>query len=316
MIKPVVSCPPIPIADTLPGHLPEVFRLLVLSDLHLGIKPAASDRVVTNDRLLDRIDYAVLLGDQVGSYGTNREYGLLDHFLARLEKPYWAVNGNHEFYFEVIEESDPRRGRVWREESPEAKLAQLSKFKRFFGFKQLWHAEHTDLGSFLFLGLDTVGEHKVEGISAEQRYFLREQLLLAADRPTYAFCHAPLMLDRRLDMDYYDTQRTACVELGREFQQLLAERTSPLLWFSGHIHLRPDHYLFAPYQLAPQVWQIHCPDSWGYSRWKREHLVPQRHDGLFSRYLEIRATGVAMVTHDHNTGADTGRCEIGFDVRL
>jgi hypothetical protein len=35
----------------------------------------------------------------------------------QLERPYGAINGNHEFYFQVIEEDSPQHGRAWPEQS-------------------------------------------------------------------------------------------------------------------------------------------------------------------------------------------------------
>jgi hypothetical protein len=70
----------------------------------------------------------------------------------------------------------------------------------------------------------------------------------------------------------------------------MTQRAAPVFWMSGHIHLRPDHYLFDAYLAAPNVWQVHCPDSWGYSRWMREQIVPQRHRELFSRHWKSDAT--------------------------
>jgi hypothetical protein len=136
-------------------------------------------------------------------------------------------------------------------------------------------------------------------MSDEQWQFLDEQLQVQPDHPAFVFCHTPLLLDRRLDMTYYDDERTACVEAPPQVLETLTARRGPVFWMSGHIHLHPEHYLFAPYELAPRVWQIHCPDSWGYSRWERQHIVPQRHGGVFSRHLEITPERVTFTAHDH-----------------
>jgi hypothetical protein len=150
-------------------------------------------------------------------------------------------------------------------------------------------------------------------LTAPQLEFLEEQLREAHNTPVYVFCHAPLYLDKRLDLTYYDNERTACVELIGAVRANIEERAAPLFWISGHIHLRPDHYMFAPYEIKPNVWQIHCPDSWGYSRWEREHRVPQRHNGLFSRHLEIEKNRLTLVTHDHIKQHDIRRDAIEFD---
>jgi 3',5'-cyclic AMP phosphodiesterase CpdA len=298
-------------ATVAPSPLPisrgDVLKLLPLSDLHLTAKPAATDLLLSNREYLDRMDYVVLLGDQCACYGTDAEYSALDQFLQRLARPYTAINGNHEFYFEVHDEYSGQYGRVWRQQSVEHKARQLQKFRDFFGFEKLWRVAHHKFGTCIFLSLDDIDNHKVESLSMAQVAFLTAELRAAQDKPVYIFCHAPLMLRQRLDMVYYDDQRTACVEIIGELRELMEQRELPVFWISGHIHLRPDHYLFSAYTIDRHVWQIHCPDSWGYSRWTREHLKPQRHEHLFSRHLEIRQNEVALVTHDHVQRADIAR---------
>lgn len=296
----------------LPAPCANSLKILPLSDLHLRSHPAATEKILANRAYLKRPDYVLLLGDMVGLYGTPREYSALAQFVKRLETPYGAINGNHEFYFEVHEEDSPQYGRIWREASTPAKAAQLEKFKRFFGYEKLWRAEQNACGRFVFLGIDDIAQEKPETLSAPQLQFLAEQLAQSCNEPTYVFCHAPLHIGQRLDLHYYDTERTACVELEGALRELLKAHCAPLFWISGHIHLRPDHYMFAPYELAPNIWQIHCPDSWGYSRWRREHIVPQRHSGLFSRHLEIEATRLTLITHNNGTRQDMARESIDF----
>jgi hypothetical protein len=299
-----------------PSPLPvtkDVLKVLPLSDLHIKAHPSATEKLVSNRDYLERMDYIQLLGDQVGLYGTDQEYSAVGEFIARLPRPYGAVNGNHEFYFEVFHENSGNYGKFWREAKVQDKQLQLEKFKQFFGYEKLWRAEQNELGRFLFLGIDDVAHTKPETLSAPQLEFLEEQLRDARREPVYVFCHAPLYIDTRLDLTYYDDERTACVELDGAIRAYVQERTSPVFWMSGHIHLRPDHYMFAPYELKPNVWQIHCPDSWGYSRWEREHRVPQRHDGLFSRHLEIEKNRHTLITHNHIAQQDIRRETIEFD---
>lgn len=300
----------------LPSSLPvacELLKILPLSDLHLKAKPSATQLLLSNREYFARMDFVQLLGDMVASYGTDDEYSHLAHFIDRLEKPYGAINGNHEFYFEVHDEDSGENGRIWKEASAAEKQFQLEKFQRFFELENAWRAERNLFGTFLFLALDDVQNSKPETLSTPQLQWLETQLKESSREPVYVFCHAPLFLGKRLDMTYYDDERTACVELENELLNIVSTRRAPLFWMSGHIHLRPDHYLFAPYELAKNVWQIHCPDSWGYSRWAREHRIPQRHDGLFSRHLEIARDKLVLVTHDHLQQQDIAQQSIEFD---
>src|SRR5687767_13916474 len=75
----------------------DALTILPLSDLHLTSNPTATQLLLENREYLERMDYVVLLGDQVGCYGTDYEYSTLNEFLQYLNRPYTAVNGNHEF---------------------------------------------------------------------------------------------------------------------------------------------------------------------------------------------------------------------------
>ncbi len=286
-----------PASSLLPANQNSL-RISVFSDLHLPNDGPTARTILENAPFWKETDFAVLLGDMVATYGTEREYGFVRKFVHKLPKPYTAINGNHEFYFHVGDDT-PRYGARWEEGSPEEKTAQLQRFLDFYSLESLWRAQHTNLGSFVFLGLNDVDQHKPETLTNEQWHFLDEQLQVAPERPAYVFCHAPLLIDKRLDMTYYDEERTACVEPHGRVLETIVGRSAPIFWMSGHIHLHPEHYLFAPYEIAPHVWQIHCPDSWGYSRWLREHITPQRHGGIFSRSLKIEPDRVTFTAHDH-----------------
>jgi hypothetical protein len=312
-LRAVVAPSPIDIRST-PGRPQQLsLRLLPLSDLHLTANPTATELLLKNRDYFERMQHVVLLGDQVACYGTDGEYGALNEFLQRLDRRYSPINGNHEFYFERLEDSSPLYGRSWAEASIEAKQSQLDKFRSFFGLETLWRVEQNELGAFIFLGLNGVTHHKAETLSDEQLEFLELTLQANRSTPVYVFCHAPLMLRERLDMEYYVASWTACIEARAGVLRLLEERPQPLLWMSGHVHLRPEHHLFAPYQLAAKVWQIHCPDSWGFSRWQRAHITPKRHKKLFSRHLEIERAQVKVVTHDHERQADVATFVIDFN---
>jgi hypothetical protein len=266
------------------------------------------------------MDYVVLLGDMVRCYATDAEYEAVREFIGGLARPYTPVSGNHEWYFEEFDEDSGIYGEIWAEASDSEQRASLRKFQGFYGVDTLWRSYQSPLGHFVFLSLDRVEVSKQECLSDAQLEFLRQEIERAGEKPLFIWCHAPLMLSCRLDMVYYDDTRTACVELGENLRAALETRSAPTFWMSGHIHLHPDHYLFPPYQCsgpAPEdgrggVWQIHCPDSWGYGRWLRTQNIPAAYEGLFSRHLEIDAHGVTFVTHDHIQQKDTAQFRVDF----
>ena len=224
MIQPVS-----PIPSTLPPNS-ELLRVLPLTDLHLP-KPAGA--VITANRaLLNSVDYVVLMGDMVSAYATDREYEAAREFIGKLNKPYTAVVGNHEFHFEEFDENSGLYGEVWNSADIAEQRANVEKFQRFYGLEQLWRAFDAPLGRFVFCSLDGIGEWKQETLSDEQSRWLTEQIRLADEQPLFVFCHAPLMLNQRLDMTYYD-DRTGCVEPQGELKEALLERAAPTFWDVG-----------------------------------------------------------------------------------
>jgi hypothetical protein len=297
-----------PRPSSLPEPQKDMFRILVLSDLHIPAHPEATRLIASNGALWRSVDFVVLLGDMVSSYGTPNEYEHITKFLKQWNVPYAAIPGNHEFYFETPEQvGNWGKGSLWNEAAPEVKSDKLQQFAQFYGIENLWRAQHTPLGSFLFLALDDVEQSKPETISQAQRDWLQHQLKVQPDKPCFIFCHAPAMFERRLDMIYYDETRSACVEFSRGEWPAFHERSAPVFWFSGHIHLRPDHYLFPAYLASHNAWQVHCPDSWGYSRWHREQHTPQRHTEIYSRIAEISSHELSLVVHHHNRRENIAR---------
>ena len=307
-----MSFEPVAVAPSplLPGATDGRLYILPLPDLHLP--KSASAAILDNRAYLERMDYAVLLGDAVSCYGTDREYGEVNRFLNALGLPYTPVSGNHEWFFRVFDDDSGLYGDVWAEADAAEQRDNLRRFQAFYEVAPLWRSWSHALGHFVFLSLDGAGTGKQESLSEPQLEFLALELETARDRPLYVFCHAPVMLDQRLDLVYYDHERTGCVELLGQLKARLTKREAPTIWISGHVHLRPDHYLFAPYRAGGNVWQIHCPDGWGYGRWMREQYVPKRYPGLYTRHLEIDAGGVDLVAHDQREQVDIGRCRIDF----
>ncbi len=303
MFQPVSSTP-----SPLPQNADRL-RILPLTDLHLP-KPAGAV-ISANRKLLDGMDYVVLMGDMVSAYATDREYEAVREFIAKLGRPYTAVVGNHEFHFEEFDEDSGLYAQIWNSADIAEQRANIEKFKRFYGLEKLWRAFNSPLGRFVFCSLDGIGETKQETLSDEQSRWLLDQICTADDKPLFIFCHAPLMLNHRLDMTYYD-DRTGCVEPQGDLKEALFRRKMPTFWMSGHVHLHPHHYLTKPYKAGGRVWQIHCPDSWGYGRWRREQWVPEPYDGPFSRVLEIGKGGVNFITHSHREQRDVREFRVDY----
>lgn len=300
---------PIPFSPSPVPQNTDKLVILPFSDLHLP-KPQ-SQIILANRDYLNRADYVVFLGDMVRAYATLPEYDAVREFVAQLKRPFTAVAGNHEFFFTTVDDNSPLYGETWVPSDEAEGLMKLRRFLEFWRLDSLCRAFESPLGRFVFLSLDGVGEGwKQEKVSDEQLEFLREQL--GTNQPLFVFCHAPVHLDTRLDLVYYDEERTASIDMDGDLKMALLKREAPTFWMSGHIHLHPSHYLFPPYHAGGNVWQIHCPDSRGYGRLLREHRLPQLYEGVFSRHLEIERSGVTFVSHSHTEKRDLAAFRVDF----
>src|SRR5690606_7086855 len=80
------------------------------------------------------------------------------------------------------------------------------------------------------------------------------------------------------------------------------ERSAATFWFSGHVHFAPGHPLWQPYQTEEGVWQVHCPDGWGFGRPDDENWRPAHHDTLFVRSLLLEPQRLSLRTVDLKQG--------------
>ncbi len=303
MLRPVPT-PPSPLPQLADG-----LTILPFSDLHLPRTPQP-EMILGNRAYLDRADYVVFLGDMVRAYATPREYDAVRDFAVGVARPFTALAGNHEFYFESVDDDSPEYGEYWEQAGDAEQRAKLDQFQSFWRVDGLWRAFDSALGRFVFLSLDDIGNRKQETISDAQLAWFGGQL--DTPLPLFVFCHAPVLLGGRLDLVYYEESRSASIEPKGDLLRAMLAREAPTFWMSGHIHLHPDHHLFPPYKAGGNVWQIHCPDSRGYGRIGRGDIIPQLYAGVFSRHLEIDRQGASFVTHDHAQRRDTSRFRVDF----
>lgn len=276
----------------------ENLRILVLSDLHLPIGESRLRALMDWRDFLAEHHWAVLLGDTTAYYGNNAEYSAVARLLHMFPLPYWPVNGNHEFSFVPVENEDARYGKLWNIADPDTMRRQLERFRNFFRLRSGFHAFHTTHADLLLLGTDAVDPVTTAGkLSPEHEFWLSEKLSASAARPLMIFCHFPLA-DIRLDqIRYYEPSRKPYYCPPDNIRLLLRRRKSPALWFSGHVHFNPPHPCATPYRTVDNVWQLHCPDGFGYGR-RQDDWLPSRHDDFFVRSLHLTPASVTCRTFD------------------
>jgi hypothetical protein len=288
------------IRPVLPSQLPEKepLRILIVPDLHIPLGKPQKTWLLQDRKWLDAHDWVVLLGDMTACYGTPGEYRQVNGFISELARPYSVVNGNHEFSFSPCEDGSADYGRKWEHSSRRVQQSQLERFEAFYQIGSRFAAHRSALAGFCLLGIDSIGDGSSGLLSSKHEAWFEDVLDTMCDVPLLVFCHFPLITGVMDSIRYYEEGRKPYYLARKEVRARLAQRTHPTFWFSGHVHFRPPHPFLAPYLTEDRVWQIHCPDSWGFGRPDNENWRPQHYDGLFVRTIELDHRHLRVITTD------------------
>lgn len=272
---------PVPI-NILKGN----YRVLVLPDLHIPIDMDLKE-IILNSTIFKEIDYVILLGDNVACYGNDKEYELLNGFIKRMGKPYSAVNGNHEFMFEVIDSKSENYGSIWKPNDSTGRKVQLEKFYNFFGLKdRYWYEKVADI-LYIFLTLGRPESEKIEILPAGCEEFLNGLYnRIKEAKYFFIFCHAPLKGSEIDGFKYYADDADPFLHLSEDIKKTIENSGIPTFWFSGHIHLNYNHPMSVVRKVNKNLYQVNCPPSWKFSRRDIDDIVPKRHEEFSSLIIK------------------------------
>ena len=295
-LEPEPASPPPRMPDSLlsKGEI----RILVLSDMHLPHGESRISSLIEKGDLLTRHDMVMFLGDSTASYGTKGEYERVAKLLARLPLPYLVVNGNHEFSFLPIPDESQDYGKVWELSDLATQRTQLIRFEEFFSLSSRYHCHKTRNAALLLLGVDEIEKGTTRAlVYPDHEAWIADQLDVLDDLPLVVFCHFPLA-DQRIDaVKYYEPGRRPYYLPSNAIRERLRRRTKPNFWVSGHVHFQPSYPLAEPYLTDDGVWQIHCPDCFGFGR-KEDTWIPSVHNDFHFRSIELTADRLVCTTYD------------------
>ncbi len=277
-------------------------RMLILSDLHLPTAPHRQRRLLENRALLSDHGLVILLGDMTRCYGTPGEYQAVREFIAELDRPYVATNGNHEFAFYPYADETADYATKWTPASPEVRREQLRRFERFYGIESRFQHFHHPSAEICVLGLDDIGQNDVCLFDNDHEEWFFRVLEQVRDRPLLVFCHVPVADPQLRELRYYEPGRHPFYTPSHGVRQLLRQRRFPTFWFSGHLHLQPQHPLGTGYRTPDNIWQIHCPDFAGYGRADNENWYPSAYPELFVNSLLLGRHELVVETLDLGRG--------------
>ncbi len=121
--------------------------------------------------------------------------------------------------------------------------------------------------------------------------------------------------DQRIDaVKYYEPGRRPYYLPSNAIRERLRGRTKPNFWVSGHVHFQPSYPLSEPYLTDDGVWQIHCPDCFGFGR-REDTWIPSVHNDFHFRSIELSADRLVCTTYDAWIGSVIAQREFPLNVR-
>lgn len=275
-------------AEILPSKisvLSKDYKILVLPDLHIPIDMELKE-VILNSDIFKEINYVILLGDNVACYGNDKEYEILNEFIKRMKKPYSAVNGNHEFMFEVVEFDDENYGKIWKPNDEGKRKIQIERFYKFFNLKEKYWCEKVDEILYVFLTIGRPESNKIEVLPENCEKFLTNIYENEKFDYYFIFCHAPLKGSEIAGFKYYTDRADPFIHLSKNIIEKIEMSKGKTYWFSGHIHLNYNHPMSLVRKINENLYQVNCPPSWKFSRRDLDDIVPKRHEEFSSLIIE------------------------------
>lgn len=226
------------------------YHILLLSDLHLPVRQNSwPQKAAQNDiwhkklQLIQTVnawdvDEAALLGDFAAYTGCEAEFRAVDEYLDGLNFPYYAVAGNHDYYYK---DKANAKGHLVKCAKKRRK-AKLLAFQKRYNLPKLYYARSAAGCRLLYLAPD--GLNTYVDLSQEQLDWLREEIAAHQHGPILFFCHAPLLGTLR---NYYKSINTPnfTAQPPDKLAKMLFDVPQGSLWLSGHTHTPPTEDSYA-----------------------------------------------------------------------
>lgn len=279
-------------ADTTYHHI------LVISDFHYPTKSRTSFDAETKARVIANkekvigdiskwkdVELFALLGDYVADGGSGSEYAAAKELMGRLQKPFVAVAGNHEYSY--VDNRDAK-GKLAMA-SPEMRKAKYNQFKDMFGITgDVYQSRVVGKYLLIFLNPDVDTKQLVE-MNQRQMDWLKAELAAHPNMPTIVFCHAPL-LGTLLNYEEDINEPKKVAQPVAAISEILEQNPQVFMWVSGHTHTCPETPSFNhPVNLYQgRVINIHNPS------WEQETI--------WTNSLFLFPDKVVVRTFNHNEG--------------
>ena len=270
-------------------------RLVVLGDPHLPVRvyhhperaeqeliKAAKNALIDDINGWDDVAAVIVVGDLVEQRAVDAEYAYISKYFARLSKPLWVINGNHEFRYE----DKPNEKGKPIVAGPEIWQRKLARFQTFWQLPSRWYTK--DVAGYHLVFLSTEGPENTQ-LGPEQLAWFQDDLAAHRAQTTLVFFHGPLM---NTLLNYNKSVNTvrATAQPEKALAQILADNPQVRLWVSGHTHTPATNYSYAAdgiNRFSDTLVDIHNADL------DRKHI--------WTNSLYLFDDHIAVRTYDHFT---------------
>lgn len=272
----------------------EVYRVVVLSDIHLPVRPevkdterqqkiiAAKNKVRADVNSWDDVWRVAVIGDLVAGFGTDKEREYAAGYFSQYRKPLAIVLGNHDY---IYEDSLSRFGTRVRGDAA-LRAEKIRKFRDAFHLPKVYYSQKAGQYLLIFLSVDSLDSGQLTQMSEEQLNWLRQELAANTGRPTIIFFHAPL---KGTLTNYRESINTPdfVAQPDKALAPILRQHPQVFLWVSGHTHTAATQNDFA----APvNAWE---------GRIMNIHNADMDRETIWTNSLYLYPDKVVIRTFDH-----------------
>lgn len=245
-------------------------ELVLLGDPHLpGNNVAAKERVIEQINQRASVDAVIALGDICSKTGTREELAMAKAFFAKLTKPLYIINGNHDFIYDDQLDANNKL-----QHAPhEIQMQKLEAFKQAFHLKQLYYSVQKE--NYLLIFLSANEPSNLAKLSDEERAWFENELKTHSKMPTIVFFHAPL--DNTLEnYNHWANTPNFIAQPKEKIHELIRNHPQLFLWVSGHTHTSAKEPSFAAsINRYEQVTNIHNSDMNKETIWTNTLLLDE-----------------------------------------
>jgi 3',5'-cyclic AMP phosphodiesterase CpdA len=214
-------------------------QIVLLGDPHLpGKNILAKGKVIQTLNDWKDVNMVVALGDLCSELGTPEEYTFAHTFFSMLNKPFYPINGNHDYFYANERSENGKKQRA----SFALQKEKLQTFRKTFSLENNYFT--LERGGYLLIFLSVDGSKYLTEISTEQLAWLEKTLKENPTKPTIAFFHAPLN-NTLLNTKKNYNQLNYIAQPSTKINAILQQNPQLFLWVSGHTHTSFEEESFA-----------------------------------------------------------------------